>query len=131
MRQLGARGRKAYGRNQRARRALAATRPETVPPAAVPRKTAGHDRAPGGEWSSASRRAAARIWIGVNPRRASLLSAAPRIPAISWEETSNASAISKCFRLLCAREILGAADEGQRGVATESAVSAYDRYIIE
>jgi|SRR5580704_13721665 hypothetical protein len=31
---------KAYGRNQRARRALAATPPETVPPAAVPGKTA-------------------------------------------------------------------------------------------
>ena len=27
--------------------------------------------------------------------RASLLSAAPRIPAITWEETSNACAISK------------------------------------
>jgi hypothetical protein len=40
MRQLGARGGKAYGRNQRARRALAATPPETVPPAAVPGKTA-------------------------------------------------------------------------------------------
>jgi hypothetical protein len=40
MRQLGARGGKAYGRNQRARRALAPTPPETVPPAAVPRKTA-------------------------------------------------------------------------------------------
>ena len=40
LRQLGARGGKAYGRNQRARRALAATPPETVPPTAVPRKTA-------------------------------------------------------------------------------------------
>ena len=40
LRHLGARGGKAYGRNQRARRALAATPPETVPPPAVPRKTA-------------------------------------------------------------------------------------------
>jgi len=55
----------------------------------------GNDRAPGWWWSSASCRAAARIWIGVNPRRASLLSAAPRIPAITWEETANACAISK------------------------------------
>src|SRR5580658_3396531 len=38
LRQLGARGGKAYGRNQRARRALAATPPETVPPTAVPGK---------------------------------------------------------------------------------------------
>ena len=52
-------------------------------------------RAPGGWWSSASRRAAACICIGVNPRRASLLSAAPRIPAITWEETANACPISK------------------------------------
>jgi hypothetical protein len=40
LRHLGARGGKAYGRNQRARRALAATPPQTVPSAAVPRKTA-------------------------------------------------------------------------------------------
>jgi hypothetical protein len=53
------------------------------------------NRAPGGWWSSASRRAASRIWIGVNPRRASLLSAAPKIPAITWEETSHVCAISK------------------------------------
>jgi hypothetical protein len=40
MRQLGARGGKAHGRNRRALRALAATPPETLPPAAVPGKTA-------------------------------------------------------------------------------------------
>ena len=40
MRHLGARGGRAYGRNQRARRALLATPPEAVPPPAVPRPTA-------------------------------------------------------------------------------------------
>jgi len=37
MRHLGARGGRAYGRNQRARRALVATSPEAVPPPVVPR----------------------------------------------------------------------------------------------
>jgi hypothetical protein len=40
MRHLGACGGRAYGRNQRARRALLTTPPEAVPPAAVPRPTA-------------------------------------------------------------------------------------------
>jgi hypothetical protein len=36
MRQLGASGGRAYGRNERARRALLATLPEAVPPPALP-----------------------------------------------------------------------------------------------
>jgi hypothetical protein len=40
LRRLGARGGKAHGRNQRARRALVPPPPETVPPRAVPRETA-------------------------------------------------------------------------------------------
>ena len=40
MRQLGACGGRAYGRNQRARRALLATLPEAAPPPALPRQTA-------------------------------------------------------------------------------------------
>jgi hypothetical protein len=40
MRHLGARGGRAYSRNQRARRALVATSPEAVPPPGVPRPTA-------------------------------------------------------------------------------------------
>ena len=39
LRRLGARGGRAYGRNQRARRALLATRPEAVPPRAAPPAT--------------------------------------------------------------------------------------------
>jgi hypothetical protein len=39
MRQLGACGGRAYGRNQRARRALVATPPEAVPPPALPQQT--------------------------------------------------------------------------------------------
>src|SRR6266849_5263703 len=39
MRRLGACGGRAYGRNQRARRALGRTPPEVVPPRAVPRET--------------------------------------------------------------------------------------------
>jgi hypothetical protein len=40
LRRLGARGGRAYGRNQRARRALLATPPEAVPPCAAPPATA-------------------------------------------------------------------------------------------
>ena len=40
LRRLGARGGRAYGRNQRARRALLATRPEAAPPRASPPATA-------------------------------------------------------------------------------------------
>jgi hypothetical protein len=40
LRQLGARGGKAYGRNQRARRALVATPPEAAPPPTPPQQTA-------------------------------------------------------------------------------------------
>ncbi len=39
LRHLGARGGRAYGRNQQARRALIAARPKAIPPRAVPRKT--------------------------------------------------------------------------------------------
>ena len=39
LRQLGACGGRAYGRNQRARRALVATQPEAVPPPALPQQT--------------------------------------------------------------------------------------------
>jgi hypothetical protein len=39
MRQLGACGGRAYARNQRPRRALVATPPETVPPPAIPAQT--------------------------------------------------------------------------------------------
>jgi hypothetical protein len=39
LRRLGARGGRAYGRNQRARRALLATPPRTVPPLAAPLAT--------------------------------------------------------------------------------------------
>ena len=40
MRQLGACGGRAYGRNERARRALVTTPPEAVPPTARPQQTA-------------------------------------------------------------------------------------------
>ena len=39
LRRLGARGGKAYGRNQRARRALVPTPPAALPPRAVPQET--------------------------------------------------------------------------------------------
>jgi hypothetical protein len=39
LRRLGARGGRAHGRNQRARRALAATQPDVAPPPAVPQGT--------------------------------------------------------------------------------------------
>jgi hypothetical protein len=40
LRRLGASGGRAYGRNQRARRALVPTPPQALPPRAVPRETA-------------------------------------------------------------------------------------------
>jgi hypothetical protein len=43
LRQLGACGGRAYGRNQRARRALVATQPEAVPPPALPPQTTAED----------------------------------------------------------------------------------------
>ena len=39
MRQLGASGGRAYGRNERARRALLATLPEATPPPALPQQS--------------------------------------------------------------------------------------------
>jgi hypothetical protein len=44
MRQLGACGGGAYGRNQRARRALVATPPEAVPPPALPEREFARER---------------------------------------------------------------------------------------
>jgi hypothetical protein len=43
LRQLGACGGRAYGRNQRARRALVAIQPEAVPPPALPQQTTAAD----------------------------------------------------------------------------------------
>lgn len=72
------------GRAQRMRRveALCRVREELLSTGRTPNCGYGETGAPGGVWSSPSRWAAARIWIGVSPRRASFHSRTTRFAAL-------------------------------------------------